>query len=88
MVIYPVVVPRKHYAGRKANIQQKVAEQNGIASDIERYINEQIERQEEEIHVYMYYQIAQETGYDVKTVSDILFGVDCGSNGFTVRKPK
>ena len=88
MVTYPVRIPRKHYRGSKSNIRQKVDEQNRIACELEKYINEKIEKQAHEFHSYLYYEIASETGYDLKTVEEILFSVDCGNNGFTVCKPK
>ena len=88
MVTYPVHVPRKGYSGGKAAIRQKVVMRNRIAAELERHINEKIAEREEETQVYLYYEIARDTGYDVETVKDILFGVDCGHNGFTVSKSK
>jgi len=88
MVTYPVSVPRKRYAGGKASIQQKVNERNRIAAEFEKHINAKIEKQEEEVRIYLYHEIANETGYDLETVREILFSVDCGHNGFTVIKPK
>lgn len=86
MVNYPVHVPRKSYRGSKPAIRQKTSERNRIAAELESYINERIREQEEETKVYLYYRIASETGYPLEIVREILFGVDGGHNGFTVRK--
>jgi len=87
MVNYPVHVLRKSYRGSKLAIRQKTNERNGIAAELESYINERIKEQEEETKVYLYYRIASATGYPLELVRDILFGVDGGHNGFTARKP-
>lgn len=86
MVTYPVRVPRKNYRGSKLLIQLKTNERNRIAAELERYINQRIEEQEEGRKVYLYHEIAAATGYPLEIVRDILFGVDSGHHGFTVTK--
>lgn len=86
MVTYPISVPRKTYMGSKPVTQVKTNEYNRIAGELERYINKQIEEQEEGTKTYLYYRIASTTGHPLKLVREILFGVDGGHNGFTVRK--
>ncbi len=74
------------YRGAKAAIRRRTDEYNRIAAELERHINERIRSQEGETQTYLYYEIATETGYPLERVREILFGVDCGHNGFTVRK--
>jgi len=68
-------------------ILRKTIEYNRIAAESGKYINQRIKEREEEIQVYLYYELASKTGYSKEIVRDILFGVDGGDNGFTVRKP-
>jgi hypothetical protein len=80
------IPPRKTYRGSKQVTQVKTSEHNRIAAELERYINARIEERAEEIQVYLYYEIASATGYPLKLVREMLFGVDGGHNGFTVVK--
>lgn len=86
MVHYPVHVPRKTYRGSKPVMQVKTSEYNRIAGELERYINGRIEERAEVTQVYLYHEIASATGYPLKLVREMLFGVDGGHNGFTVSK--
>lgn len=95
MVTYPISVPRKFYKGSKSNIRNKISEYNRIASELEDLINSKINSKIEkykkdtssqsDYYQILYYQIAAETNYDIDLITEILFGVDCGHNGFTVR---
>lgn len=67
-------------------MQVKTNEYNRIAAELERYINGQIEKQAEGTQVYLYHEIASATGYPLRLVREMLFGVDGGHNVFTVVK--
>jgi hypothetical protein len=76
MVTYPVRVPRAHYGGANPRKARKVAEQNRIAGELEKYINEKIkskiEKGETERYTQlMYGYIAYDTGYDEETVRNL-----------------
>ena len=86
MVTYPVHVRRNHYSGSKEGLRLKAARDNRIAGELEEYINKAIEEQNEEEKIYLYSEIAHETGYSLDVVHRFLFSVDGGSNGFTVVK--
>jgi hypothetical protein len=86
MVTYPIKVARKH-GGSDARKRAKVVEQNRIAVELEKYINAKVQAQQGPSCIYLYALIAHDTGYDVETVRDLCFSIDCGHNGFTVTKP-
>ncbi len=88
MVRYPVRVPRKDYRGSKANIRLKVAERNRLAQRLEEHVNARIAESDEEVQIYLYYEIARDLNLPIDTVRKILFAVDGGDNGFTVVKAK
>jgi hypothetical protein len=87
MVTYPVQVPRKSYRGSDQRRLLKVITHNRVAAELERYINGRIQSRAEETQTFLYYEIAAETGCPKDLVRDVLFGVDGGHNGLTVRKP-
>ncbi len=86
MVTYPVQVPRKNYRGSDQKRLRKVIEYNRVAAELESYINGRVEARSEGTQTYLYYRIAAETEYPKELVRDVLFGLDGGHNGFTVRK--
>ena len=75
------------YIGADAKKRAKVEAVNRIAATLERHINEQILRQVDPVQIYTYHQISAATGVPESTVRDLCFGIDGGSNGFTVTKP-
>lgn len=87
MVAYPIHVKRSNYRGADQKKRSKAAEQNRIAAELENYINDLLQRQEDPIHSYLYHQISAATGYSEQTVRDLCFVIDGGHNGFTAIKP-
>lgn len=87
MITHPIHVPRSNYRGADPKKRQKAAEQNRIAADLEKHINGRIQVQVAPVQVYLYYQIAADTGYSEKVVRDLCFGIDAGGNGFTAIRP-
>ena len=93
MVTYPVRVPRKDYRGSNRTQIRKVADRNEIAAELEQYINAKIKAEIEkgDYHTHMvfkYANMAHDIRYDEKTIRDICYAVDGGSNGFTVAMPE
>lgn len=86
MPVYPIRVPRERYRGSKPGIARKVAEHNRLAAALEEYLNKWIAERDEPIQLHLYGLIAADMNLPVETVRGILFGVDCGHNGLTVRK--
>jgi hypothetical protein len=86
MVRYPIRVPRESYRGSKQNLQRKNYERNMLIKSIENHINKKLSEMQDGIHVMLSYDVAFDMGLDPETVTEILYGVDCGSNGFTVIK--
>lgn len=83
MVTYPISVRGSSYRGADPKKRAKAAQENRIASDLTRVINEMLLRQERPIEVYGWCEIAQASGYSMETVAKFGFSIDCGSNGFT-----
>jgi hypothetical protein len=87
MVDYPVRVPSDYYRGRNEKRRRKADRYNDIAERIENYLNLKIrEEQDQEAQSYFYSEIALELGFTVDEVCNVLFSIDCGSNGLTVYK--
>lgn len=86
MVNYPIRVDRHSYRGNDARKMAKSQAYNQDAAMLERIVNEMIAEQGP--GVYHYYTIADRSGLSVERVGEILFCVDCGSNGFTVNRGK
>lgn len=86
MVIYPIYVPRRNYRGANPSKRQKTVERNLIAAKLEEHINARVLQQTSEYQIYLYHEIAHETGFDIEIVREICFGIDCGHNGFTVAR--
>lgn len=87
MVTYPIHVRRKHYNGSKDHLRRRCARTNQTAAELERYLNRRIEESDQETQVFLYGFIAADTGIAEEEVRRLLFPVDCGHNGLTVRKP-
>ena len=86
MVIYPIRVKRKQYRGMNPREQEKTRNYNELAKVLEGYINEKIKEDESEVQQYIYGNIASDLNLEIAEVREILFSVDCGHNGFTVKK--
>ncbi len=54
----------------------------------EDYLNAKMaDEQSESAHVYIYGFMARDLGLTTDEVRDVMFAVDCGHNGITIRKP-
>jgi len=86
MVNYPVYVPRKHYKGRNPREREKARRYNEVAKLCEDYLNKKILENPEEIQQYTYGFMAPDLGLTTDEVLKVMFAVDAGHNGVTVRK--
>jgi hypothetical protein len=87
MVTYPIHVSRKRYGGRNLARLRNSQEHNRLAEQLENYLNAKIEQNSNQTQVYLYAQIAIDLGFSVDAIRAVLFAVDSGHNGLTVRKP-
>jgi hypothetical protein len=83
MVTYPIHIARNGYRGTDPRRRRKADEDNRIAAELERRINERLKAQKAPTEIYTYNEIARETGYPVEVVSRLCYSIDCGGNGFT-----
>lgn len=87
MAVYPVSIRRDTYRGRNASRLRKAAEYNRVAAKVEAHINQTIAGwREDEINTFYSATIARTLREDDQLVHDIVFSIDCGSNGVTIRK--
>ncbi len=86
MVIYPISVPLNPYRGNDELKKRKTHRHNQIARMCEEYLNSKIQQDNSEIQQYLYYSIASDLQLTVDEVRDVLFKVDCGYNGLTVKR--
>jgi uncharacterized protein YerC len=86
MVTYPISVKRNGYRGANPKRRAKAYVENEIASALEQHINKRLLEQTQPVRVYLYHEIARETGYNVETVGRLCFSIDGGHNGFTAIK--
>jgi hypothetical protein len=86
MVTYPIHVTRHSYRGSNPKKRAKAQAINDVASKLEAYINEKLKNQSEPIRVYLFQEIAVETGIDYETVRNLGGSIDGGSGGFTAYK--
>ena len=82
MVELPIYVERHPYRGRDPNKLRNKAEYDRDACLLESYINEKAQEGKSR---FLYSDIAVDVGMTVGRVSEILFSVDCGHNGFTIQ---
>jgi hypothetical protein len=87
MVTYPIHIPVKQYRGSDQKKRSKHNEQIRIARDLERLINDLIQKQQSPIQQYLYYDIAKLSGHTLEIVRNTCFAIDAGHNGFTAIKP-
>jgi uncharacterized protein YfaP (DUF2135 family) len=87
MLSYPVSVPGVRYRGADPKKRAKNTNINRIASKIEAFLNADLaKRPSDSITVYISYTVAREIGEDGEIVRNLIFGMDCGSNGVTILK--
>jgi hypothetical protein len=84
---YPVHIPRDGYYGCDHRRRRKAEAFNRVAAKVERYINDRAAEFAPGEHAAFYSgTIAIELREDSKLVHDVVFAIDCGSNGVTVFK--
>ena len=86
MPVYPIHVPRSRYRGNNPRLLRKAQRHNEIARTCEDYLNRKVAEQRENVHVYIYGFMASDLGLTAEEVRDVMFAVDCGHNGITIRK--
>ena len=86
MPIYPIHVPRSGYRGNNPRFLRKAQRHNEIAKSCEEYLNRKVAEQREAVHVYLYGFMASDLGLKTDEVRNVMFAVDCGHNGITIRK--
>jgi hypothetical protein len=88
MVTYPVHVQKKTYRGKKDKLKQEASEYNRLAGELESYINKKVAESDEYELIIIYDSIAASLHLPLDLVREILYSVDGGDNGITVRKQK
>ena len=83
MITYPISIPRTQYRGSKQNRRLAVAIENEQISKLEKYVNEMLLEQTDEVQVYHFHTIARDLGMDIELVRKHGGWIDGGSNGFT-----
>ncbi len=86
MPVYPIHVPRSGYRGSDPRLLRKAQRHNDIAKTCEDYLNRKVSEQHEDAHVYIYGFMAIDLGLTTEEVRDVMFAVDCGHTGITIRK--
>ena len=86
MPVYPIHVPRSRYRGNTPRRLRKAQRLNEIARTCEDYLNRKVAEQRENVHGYSYGFMASDLGLTAEEVRDVMFAVDCGHNGITIRK--
>jgi molybdopterin biosynthesis enzyme MoaB len=77
MVQYPIYVPRKSYKGSKQNLQMKNIQNNLIAAELEKVVNEIIKDSNENIVSVLYCEISSKTGYSIEEIRELLQWINC-----------
>lgn len=87
MKTYPVRVPRNLYSGRDDARRRKQASFNDAAQAIEQYLNRAMEAEPGgTMREFLTADIARALHLDDELVDRIIFSIDCGHNGVTIRK--
>lgn len=87
MKTYPISVPRKYYRGRLASRRGRVDEYNRVAARVEKHINDEVAKwPDDEFGALCSAKIAIILREEDRLVHEIIFSVDCGSNGVTILK--
>ena len=77
-----ISLKRKNYRGSDPKMRLRVSKYNEDTAMLEAHINQKI--QNSETRRFIYAEIAHETGLKLKRVRDILFQINCGTNGFSI----
>lgn len=77
----PVIVERRSYRGANPAKLSEVLIFNEHAAKLEAHVNEQFRNGQRN---FLYSTISRETGIAAERVGEILFCINCGSNGFTL----
>lgn len=83
MVTYPIHVTRNYYRGTDPRKRSKVLAENRDADQLEQHINSMLRAQTEPIKVYMWGEIARDSGLSYEVVARLGYSIDGGSGGFT-----
>jgi hypothetical protein len=83
MVKHPVHFRRNTYRGSDARKSRKAAEENRIAAELDRHVNEMLLKQTDAVRSYLWHEIASQTGHSVDLIATLGYQIDGGSNGFT-----
>lgn len=87
MKTYPVRVPRDQYRGANDARRRKQMTFNDAAQAIERYLNREMEAEPAgNIREFLTADLARTLHLDDELADRIVFGIDCGHNGVTIRK--
>ncbi len=86
MVQYPIQVALKSYKGSQPNLIRKNTEDNRIAAELEKVVNEMIKSSNENIVEVLYDKISFKTGHSTDKIRELLYAVDSGNNGLTAYK--
>lgn len=87
MKTYPVRVPRDLYSGRKDARRRKQTSFNDAAQAIEHYLNRAMEVEAPgDAREFLTADIARALHLDGELTNRIVFGIDCGHNGVTIRR--
>lgn len=87
MKTYPVHVPRDLYGGRDDARRRKQASFNDAAQAIEQYLNREMEAEPEgTMREFLTADIARALHLDDDLADRIVFKIDCGHNGVTIRR--
>ena len=83
MVTYPISLRRDQYCGADKKKRAKAQAHNSNVTKLERYINDKLLNQIEQVQPYYWTVIAHETGMSIEMVKNLGFSIDCGHHGFT-----
>jgi len=87
MKTYPVRVPHDLYSGRNEARRRKQASFNDAAQAVERYLNQAMEAEPAgNAREFLTMDIARVLHLDDDLADRVVFGIDCGHNGVTIRK--
>lgn len=88
MKTYPLRVNVKPYRGHVPELRLRYLDKVCRGNAIEAYLNEKMHAAVSgEARSFDYWEIANELGMSEEDVRDILFAVDGGHNGITIKRP-
>lgn len=85
---HPVTVSGYRYRGSDARKQAKAAEYDRVASKVETYLRDAMEKLPKEhcVQMFISFTVAYAIGEQPELVREIISGIDGGSNGVTLWK--